>query len=342
MRGGLKLTALYFVPSRIPWIKRKRSFRAYYERNKAKLLLAVLLSLFIIVAFWPWICITVPAGHVAVDWYRFSGGTDVVNVRQEGARFIYPWDKLAVYNTRVQEASRDIDVLSNDGMTIGVNIALRFRVNPATVGLLHKKIGPDYAKTLLLPAVGSYARYVFARNSADEIYTVRRLEIQEEIKRTVTRALLAFFATTDEPANAWVFIDDVLIRGMRFPPSVQSAINRKMEEYQLTREYAYRLERERLESQRKLIEADGIARFQAKVASDLSDAYLRWREIEATMALAQSPNAKIVVIGSSKDGLPIMLGDGVASDTLSARKVPGPDAVDLTTRQSPGTTPNKR
>jgi regulator of protease activity HflC (stomatin/prohibitin superfamily) len=335
------LTASYFVPSRIPWIKRK-GLRAYYHRNKTKVRLAVLLSLFIIVALWPWVCITVPAGHVGVDWYRFSDGTDVVNVRQEGARFIYPWDKLAIYNTRVQEANRDIDVLSKDGMTIGLSIALRFRINPATVGLLHKKIGPDYAKTLLLPAVGSYARSVFAGNSTDEIYAVRRLQIQEEIKRSVTRALLAFFATGDEPANAWVFVDDVLIRGIRFPPSVQSAINRKMEEYQLTQEYAYRLERERLESQRKSIEADGIARFQAAVASDLSDAYLRWRGIEATLALAQSPNAKIVVIGGSKDGLPIILGDGVSSDTLSARKAPGPDAGDLMTRQSPGPIPDRR
>ena len=43
------------------------------------------------------------------------------------------------------------------------------------------------------------------------------------------------------------------------------------------------------------------------------DSYLRWRGIEATLQLAQSNNSKVVIIGSAKDGLPIILGN---SDTL--------------------------
>jgi regulator of protease activity HflC (stomatin/prohibitin superfamily) len=321
------MSASYFAPSRMGWTSKRGYLQAYYQRNKTKVRLGALVGLFIIVGFWPWFCVTVPAGHVAVDWYRFSGGTDLVNVRQEGGRFLYPWNKLAIYNTRLQQASRNIHVLSSDGMTISVDVAVSLQVNPATVGLLHKKIGPNYIESLVWPVVGSYARSVFARNSTDEIYNERRLLIQDEIKGAVTQSLLASFETADRPGDAWILLSGVLIRNIQFPDSVQSAINRKMEEYQLKEEYVYRLERERLESQRKEIEAEGIARFQETVASGISDAYLRWRGIEATLALAQSQNAKTVVIGGGRDGLPIILGDGAPAISLGAGKTPGADSL---------------
>jgi regulator of protease activity HflC (stomatin/prohibitin superfamily) len=323
------VTASYFEPTRIAWTNRPRTWRAYYQKNNIQIRLGALISLFVVVAVWPWVCITVPAGHVAVEWYRFVGGTDVEHVLPEGARFIFPWDKLAIYDTRIQQLNRDIDVLSSDGLTIGVDVAVRFRVNPATVGILHKKVGPDYAEKLLLGAVASYARTIFSRNTTDEIYAGRRPQIQDEIKHAVSQDLLASSGATERPADGWIMLDEVLIRGMRFPPSVQSAINRKMEEYQLKQEYAYRIEREQLESQRKAIEAAGIARFQATVSTGISDAYLRWRGIEATLALAQSPNAKTVVIGGGRDSLPIILGDGAASDASVAKKPPGPDVGDV-------------
>jgi prohibitin 1 len=325
--GGRLMIESYFVPNRLSLTRRRASLLAYYDRNKITVRLVALLSAFITVGFWPWFCITVPAGHVAVDWYRFSDGTDTIYVRQEGARFIFPWNKLAIYNTRLQETSRDIDVLSSDGMTISVNVADRFRVNPATVGLLHKKVGPDYLRTLLLPVVGSDARSVFARNSTDEIYNGRRLQIRDEMKMAIVHDLLARFETVDRPEDALIFLDDVLIRNVRFPDSVQAAVNRKMEEYQLKQEYAYKLERERLESQRKAVEAEGIARFQATVASGISDAYLRWRGIEATVALAQSTNAKVIIIGGGKDGLPVILGDGGLQDPLPVGKASGSASV---------------
>jgi len=313
----------YFIPARTSWTTRGKSLFSLYERNRTAVRLTVLVTGFCLAAIWPWICITVPAGHVAVEWYRFLGGTDVEHVRPEGARFIFPWDKLAIYDTRIQQATPDFDVLSSDGLTIGVNVAVRFRVNPITVGLLHKYVGPDYANNLILLAVGAYARAVLARNSTEQIYTARRLELQDEIKRSVIADLMTAFDTAGRPEQAWIFLDDVLIRSMRFPASVQAAINRKMEQHQLQQEYAYRLEREQLESKRKAIEADGIAHFQATVSSSISDAYLRWRSIEAALALAQSPNAKTVVLGGGRDGMPIILGDGVTPETQIPHKMLG-------------------
>jgi regulator of protease activity HflC (stomatin/prohibitin superfamily) len=265
-------------------------------------------TLFLGIALSPWYFLSVPAGHVAIKWQRFAGGTDTEMVYGEGSHFFYPWNTMSIYDSRMQQVSRDFDVLTRDGLTMTVNIALRFHLNQAAVGLLHKHVGSDYLETLLVPAVGSYARLAFSQNSTDDIYTKQRAELPAVIKHAIMSDLTNNFGLASHRNLPWLFLDDVLIRSMRFPPEVQGAINRKMEEYQLKQEYAYRLEREQLESRRKETEAQGIARFQSIVSAGISDAYLRWKGIDATLALAQSTNAKVVVIGAGRDGMPLILG----------------------------------
>jgi hypothetical protein len=93
------------------------------------------------------------------------------------------------------------------------------------------------------------------------------------------------------------------------PPAIVAAINRQTQQFYEIQEFKYRVEREAQESTRKQVEANGIAAFQRIVGQGISESYLRWRGIEATLALAQSPNSKVVIIGSGKDGLPIILGN---------------------------------
>jgi hypothetical protein len=102
---------------------------------------------------------------------------------------------------------------------------------------------------------------------------------------------------------------DTLVLSIELPPAIVAAINRQTEQYYQIQEYKFRVEREAQESKRKQIEANGIAAFQRTVSQGISESYLRWRGIEATLALAQSPNAKIVIFGNNKDGLPIILGN---------------------------------
>ncbi|HIO68687.1 MAG TPA: prohibitin family protein, partial [Flavobacteriales bacterium] len=64
-----------------------------------------------------------------------------------------------------------------------------------------------------------------------------------------------------------------------------------------------------LEADRKRIEAQGIQDFQKIITQSINDKLLRWNGIEATLKLAESNNAKVVVVGSGKDGLPLILGN---------------------------------
>lgn len=68
------------------------------------------------------------------------------------------------------------------------------------------------------------------------------------------------------------------------------------------------LQKEKQEADRKRLEAQGIADFQRIVAQGISPELLRWKGIEATVKLAESANAKVVVVGAGKDGLPLILG----------------------------------
>jgi hypothetical protein len=137
------------------------------------------------------------------------------------------------------------------------------------------------------------------------------------------------------PLNAMINLIDTLVLGMELPPTVVNAINRKIEQYYISEEYTFRVARERKESERKKIEAEGIREFQQIVSQGISDSYLRWRGIEATLQLAQSSNSKVVIIGGGKDGVPIILGN-VDSPPAPAEKAGGDaDKVPKTTAAGP-------
>jgi len=314
----MRVGASWFEDAALTGVRRAQT---YYVRNPSTIYISLLVLLFLFVATAQWIIVNVPAGCVGVMWYRL-GGTDTGPPYGEGMHLILPWDRMELYDARVQQISRDFEVLTQDGMAVTVNLAWQFRIKDATAGLLHRFVGPDYVETLVIPAVGSYTRHVFSRYSTDDAYTLRRADVQEEIRRGIIEELTRGIPRQQSQGAPWVVLENVLIRGMKFPPEVAAAVNRKMEQYQLRQEYAYRLERERLESERKEIEADGIARFQRIVGAGISENYLRWRGIDATLALARSNNAKVVVIGNSRDGMPLILGGTERGPTDAAAAAP--------------------
>ena len=172
------------------------------------------------------------------------------------------------------------------------------------------------------PEIGSQAREVISQYTAQEVYTSREA-IQEKIRNNSQKSLGTHLNNLVQPEameqpdpkhyndflQNSIQILDTLVLSIELPPAIVAAINRQTEQFYQIQEFKFRVEREAQESKRKQIEANGIAAFQRTVSQGISDSYLRWRGIEATLALAQSPNTKIVIIGSGKDGLPIILGN---------------------------------
>jgi regulator of protease activity HflC (stomatin/prohibitin superfamily) len=201
-------------------------------------------------------------------------------------------------------------------VNLTATVIVRFRLQRNAVPVLHQSIGPDYVKVLAQPGIGSVTREVIAQYNAEQVYSTARQEIQDKIRSVVEARLSEKMMEHEGDEESYrvalqetIILYDILVTGIELPAAIVAAINRKTEQYYIAEEYKFRVEREKRESERKRIEAEGIRDFQQTVSQGITESYLRWRGIEATLQLSQSANAKVVVIGSGKDGLPIILGN---------------------------------
>lgn len=286
---------------------RLRRLARFLDKLSYELIVVLLVALLVLVVFFKQIVHNVPAGHVGVFWSRFGGGTRIDTYLGEGIHFVLPWDKVYIYDVRLQEDHDDLNVLMDDGLQVKLSVAWRYRLVAPSAPLMHQYVGKNYDKILLETDVAQRVRDVLAVHRSQDLYGSSRAEIQDEVRRAVTLNLHNKFNPPGHPDFDAIVLEDVIIRNVELPPELLSAIVRKNEALQTSQEYNYRLEIERKEAERRRIEALGIRGFQEIVNSNLSDSYLRWRGIEATMQLAKSPNAKIVIIGSGSRGLPIIL-----------------------------------
>lgn len=279
------------------------------------------LVLVILIAFMlPAMVVTIPAGHLGVEWKRFGGGTVLNETIPEGTSTIFPWDKIFVYDARLQSVDREFEVLSSDGLKLKVDLAWRYRVIPSVLGELHQYLGPNYPETLLAPSVGARARDVIALYRPEDIYTSHRLEIQNQISESVRYDLKHRFAAKGGVPKEWIVLEDVLVKRIVLPDGVEESIVRKNMARHEVEQYALIVEKELKETERKRVEALGIRNFQEIVSSGMTDSYLRWRGIEATLELARSNNAKVVIVGNNKTGgLPLI---SIAGETPSKPEAP--------------------
>jgi regulator of protease activity HflC (stomatin/prohibitin superfamily) len=322
-------------------------WRRIIINNLTGLSLFLMVVLLIGIVLYPYVVVNVPTGHVGVVWKRFRGGTvlDPKQLKNEGFRVIWPWDKLFLYDLRLQSRTDTYTAISKDGVGLTAQINIRFRLKHDSIPQLHQSIGPNFVTSLVVPEIGNRMREVIAEYTAEEVYSTKRQEIQDKIRGRAEAMLGEKMMEHQEsedyapyriPLYAMLNLVDTLVLGIELPPSIVIAINRKLEQYYIAQEYTFRVEREVKESQRKKIEAEGIREFQQIVTQGISDSYLRWRGIEATLQLAQSTNAKTVIVGGGKDGLPIILGNADAPAPPRERQT-GPDGAPRATAAGPTT-----
>jgi regulator of protease activity HflC (stomatin/prohibitin superfamily) len=312
----------------------------FVERHLPSLVIYLMVATLVAVVLYPHMVVTVPSGEIGVLWKRFGGGTvlDPRKLKSEGFNLILPWNRVFLYDLRLQSFTEPYNAISSDGVSLTATVIVRFRLQRDAVPVLHQAIGPNYTQVLVQPGIGSLTRQVIAEYTAEQAYSTARQEIQDKIRNLVEERLsekMMEHAGEEEGEESYrvsmstIFIlYDVLVTGIELPAAIVAAINRKTEQYYIAEEYKFRVEREKRESERKKIEAEGIRDFQQTVSQGISESYLRWRGIEATLQLSQSTNAKVVVIGSGKDGLPIILGN-VDTPAPPAGSTPanGPDTT---------------
>lgn len=237
-------------------------------------------------------------GERAVIFKQFSGGLDKENIYTPGFHAIAPWNRAIVYDVKEQKSEETMDVLDKEGLSINVDVTIIFNPFYDKIGYLHDNIGTNYVSVMVIPNVRSSVRAVTGRYTAEEIYSTKRAEVEAEIISATRNAL----------AQKNIEMKDLLIRSIALPEKIKQAIESKLQQQQEALAYQFRLERERSEAERKRIEAQGIADYNKIISASLTDRILKQKGIDATLSLANSPNSKVVVVGSGEDGLPLILG----------------------------------
>jgi len=241
---------------------------------------------------------TLQPGERAVIFRRFAGGLDKEKMFGQGFHVIAPWNDLEIYNVREQKSEETMDVLDKNGLSINIDVSVRFNPVYDRIGYLHERFGQNYINQLITPEVRSSVRQVAGRFSAEEIYSTKRQELEFSIKEETAEVLL----------ENDIEVQALLIRSINLPEQIKMAIENKLKQEQEALAYEFRLQREESEAERKRIEAEGTSIANKIINASLTNNLLRMRGIEATLKLAESPNAKVVVIGSGKEGMPLILG----------------------------------
>ena len=241
---------------------------------------------------------SIPAGHRGVKYLQFGGGTEMGRVYPEGFQWHLPWNRIDVYKTQWDNREEPLQVLSSDGATIRLDVSIWYRPRTDVLDSLQIKVGRDYYTVVVAPALRGEARRIVGKYKPEEIYSTKREEIAAEI--------LSGVKTLN--AEKYIEVDNIIVRDVTLPQQISDAINAKLAADQQQQQMQYVLLKEKQEAERKRIEAQGIADFQRIVSAGLTPELLRWKGIEATEKLSESPNSKVVVIGAGKEGLPLILG----------------------------------
>jgi prohibitin 1 len=221
-------------------------------------------------------------------------------------------------------------VLTNDGLQITLHLSVRYHPERDMVALLHQRVGPEYRERIVIPEVESVLRTTMGHFGMNEVYGADRGVLQRIISDSL-----------DEVSQKYVQIDDVIVREVELPPQVNRIIEEKMMHKERAASFEYRLAAERKEAERKEIEANGFRRYNELLSGSITPDVLKWRGLEVTRELAQSPNAKTLFLGNKSSDLPILLdgsstGAGVSTPARSTGTASGTAAPSAPSAPSGG------
>lgn len=240
-------------------------------------------------------CFTVvPAGNVGVvDFF----GSVAPNTLKSGINLVNPLARVIKFSVKTQEIKESMDVPSREGLTVQLEISALYHLDPEKAGDLYRTVGQDFVEIILEPQFRSVARGVTSQYDARALYTSEREVLSHQIQRELELLV--------RPRG--IAIETTPLRRVGLPAGLTQSIEDKLRSEQESQRMQFILQKERQEADRKRIEAQGISDFQNIVARGITEQLLRWKGIEATEKIAQSPNAKVIVIGAGKDGLPLIL-----------------------------------
>ncbi|MEH2437800.1 MAG: SPFH domain-containing protein [Nostoc sp.] len=237
--------------------------------------------------------VIVPPGNVGV--VNLFGEVSETTLNP-GVHLLNPFNKVLNFSTRIKDIKENVDVTSQEGLSLNLDVSLQYKLDPQKAATVYKTIGDDETQ-LVTSRFRSTVRAITANYPASAIYSTKRQEIAQKLDQQLTQEI---------PALGFI-VEEALLRNVKMPDTLQAAIQNRLKTEQENQQMKFVLEKERQEAERKRIEARGIADSQKIISAELTNQMLQLRAIEATEKLAQSNNSKLVIIGSEKGAVPIMI-----------------------------------
>jgi len=219
-------------------------------------------------------------------------------VLPEGIHLINPLKTNNEMSIQTQTLKESASVPSSEGLVMNLDTSLIDHLNPDRAADVFQKIGANYETVVIEPMLRAAIREATASHTANALYTGEREMVAKQINDQLTSQL----------NQRGLTVENVLLRDIQLPQTLKASIEAKQQAEQEALAMSFRLQKEKQEAERKRIEAAGIRDFQQIVAQGISPQLLEWKGIEATELLSKSANTKVVVIGNSKNGLPLILG----------------------------------
>jgi len=271
------------------------------QRRLLPVIITIVVVLLLLLYMGNNIFIILKPGERGILFKRLTSGLDKETIYRPGLNIVAPWNEMFIYDVRENKVEEQMGVLDKNGLSIKIDVSVRFHPIYDRIGYLHETFGEDYVNRLVVPEVRSTVRRVIGEYTAEEIYSTKRSEVETKIIEETDRTL--------KSENNNIQMKALLIRNIVLPDKIKAAIENKLTAQQEALAMEYVKNKEKEEAERKRIAAQGEADANEIINNSLTAALLKMRGIEATTKLANSPNSKVVVIGSGDDGLPLILGN---------------------------------
>lgn len=243
--------------------------------------------------------VTIGPGEGGVIFESLGNGVNTDKTYSEGFHIVAPWNRMIVRKVRQQSISDEMNVLSVNGLEVKVNGTIWYEPDFSKLGMLIKTKGEDYERELLDPAVNAAARSVVGRYTPEQLYSSKRDVIEQEILDELQTIL----------KDQYLSVKRVLVEDVKLPSTIRIAIETKLKQEQESLEYEFRLSKAKKEAERQKIDAEGKAIANKILSESLTDKILQEKGIGATLELSKSTNSKVIIIGSGKSGMPLILGN---------------------------------
>jgi regulator of protease activity HflC (stomatin/prohibitin superfamily) len=271
-----------------------RSVPNFSKLSRTGILIAIII---IVLGIFTSSFVQVAAGHVGVT--RLFGKVQP-QVLSSGLHIVNPLYEVDHMDVRTQNYTMSglndeghkmgddaIRVLTADGLEVTIDLTVLYRVIPADAPRIVKETGVTYEDKIVRPIARTRIRDNAVYYEAVALYSTKRDEFQTRI----------FKAIESDFKSRGLLLENLLVRNITLPVTVKSSIEQKIQAEQESQKMQFVLAKERQEADRKRVEAQGIADYQRIINESLTERQLQYEQIKATMELAKSQNAKIIMMG---------------------------------------------